>query len=135
MGLSPHLLFFLANSIFWTRITSLYGKQTSPVILCMQNRVIITRITSLYGSQLYSVALYIQNRGFRTNIAYLYGSQTYPVILCLKTACLASELLFSMGPRPDLWFLHAKQRLLDPNYKSLSVADITCCFEHEIQRN
>ena len=29
------------------------------------------------------------------------------------TACLASELPDSMGPRPHLWILIAKQRLLD----------------------
>ena len=45
-----------------------------------------------------------------------------------KTACLASELLVSMDPSPHLWFLHAKQRLLYPNSKSLCVPDITCSF-------
>ena len=32
-----------------TRISSLYGTQTSPIGLCMQNEISI-RITSLYGS-------------------------------------------------------------------------------------
>ena len=44
------------NSEFLTRITSLYGYQTSPVVLCMQNSVINTRITCPYGSQPSSVA-------------------------------------------------------------------------------
>ena len=52
-----------------------------------------------------------------------------------KTATLAHELLVSMGPSPHLWFLHAKQRLLDQNNKSLSVPDITCRFVHAIQRD
>ena len=39
---------------------------------------------------------------------------------------LAPELLGSMGPSPHLWFLHAKQRHLDQNYKSLWVPDIAC---------
>ena len=33
-----------------------------------------------------------------------------------------------MDSSPHLWFLHAKQRLLDPNNKSLWVPDITCRF-------
>ena len=39
--------FCMQNSDFWSRITSLYGYRTSPVVLCMQNRVIRTRITYL----------------------------------------------------------------------------------------
>ena len=43
------------------------------------------------------------------------------------TAWLAPELLGSMGPSPHLWFLHAKQRLLDQStslygYKTSPVA-------------
>ena len=52
-----------------------------------------------------------------------------------KTATLAFELLVSMGPRPHLCFLHAKQRLLDQNNKSLWVPDITRRFVHAIQRD
>ena len=35
-----------------------------------------------------------------------------------KTGTLAPELQVSMGPSPHLRFLHAKQRLLDQNYKA-----------------
>ena len=51
-----------------------------------------------------------------------------------STACLASELLVSMGPRPHLWILIVKQRLLVQNYKSLWVPDLTCCFVHAKHR-
>ena len=34
--------FWKQNSYFWTRITSLYGSQTQPDILCMENSVIST---------------------------------------------------------------------------------------------
>ena len=40
----------------------------------------------------------------------------------------------SMGPSPHLRFLLEKERLLDQNYKSLWVADITCGFVHSKQR-
>ena len=42
--------FYMLNCDFWTRITSLYGSQTWPVLLCMYNSVLNIRITSLYGS-------------------------------------------------------------------------------------
>ena len=123
----------MQNSDFWTRITSLYGYQTSPLILCMQNSVISTRNTSLCGSKPSFVVLCIQKSDFRTRIACLYGSQTSPVIFACKTACLASELLVSMGPCHHRWFLDAQQRLLDQNNKSLWVPDMKCPFVHEKQ--
>ena len=52
-----------------------------------------------------------------------------------KTARLATELLVSMGPFPHLWFLQAKQGLLDQNYKSLWVLDLTCRFVHVERRD
>ena len=72
----------------------------------------------------------MQTSDFWTRITSLYGSQTLPVIFACKPAWLASELLVSMGPSPHLWLLHAKQRLLDLNYKSLWVQDLTCGFVH-----
>ena len=55
----------------------------------------------------------------------------YDLSFCAcTTACLASELQISMGSTLQLWFLHAKQRLLDKNYKSLCILDLTCRFVH-----
>ena len=48
------------------RIISLYGSQTSPVVLYMQYSVISNRNTSLYGFQPSSVVLFIQNSDLRT---------------------------------------------------------------------
>ena len=47
-----------------------------------------------------------------------------PFCAC-KTTRLAKELLVYMRPSPHLLFLHAKQRLLDRNCKSLWVPDFT----------
>ena len=49
------------------------------------------------------------------------------------TTSLAPELVVSMGPCLHLWFLLAKQRLLDQNYKSLLVPDLTCSCVHAKQ--
>ena len=51
------------------------------------------------------------------------------------TACLPSEILVSMGPRPHLWILIANQRLLVHNFKSLWVPDLTCRFVLAKQRD
>ena len=40
-----------------------------------------------------------------------------------------------MGHSPYLWFLHAKQRILEQNYKSLWVPDLTCRFVRAKQRD
>ena len=40
-----------------------------------------------------------------------------------------------MGPSPHLWYLDAKQRLFDQNYKSLWVPDLTFRFVHAKQRD
>ena len=102
--------FCIPNSEFWPRITSLYGSQTSPALLCNQNGLICTRISSLYWFQPTSV------------------------VFACKTAWLASESLVSMGPSPHVWFLDAKQLLLDQNNKSLRVADKSCRFVHGKQQ-
>ena len=99
------------NSDFWTGITSIYVSKTSPVVLCKQYSVISTRMTCLYGSQPFSL------------------------VFACKTAEFGAELQVSMGPRPHLSFLDAKQRLFDQNNKSQLVPDITCRFVHEKQRD
>ena len=57
------------------------------------------------------------------------------MLFAFKTALLAPELQVSMGPSPHLWFLHSKQGLLDKNYMSLWVPDLTCRFVHTKQRD
>ena len=135
IGPSPYLWVFHEKSDFRTRITSLYGSQTSPIVFCMQNNVISIRITSLYGSQLSSVFFCMQNSDLWIRIKSLYGSQTSPVdlwmqnsvptsrmtliylsqpssvVLCIQNSSSIKEILVALGPSPHLWFLYAKQRL------------------------
>ena len=108
MGPSLHLWFLDAKQRLWTRTTSLYGSQVSPVVLCLQNSVISTRITSLYGAQPSSV------------------------VFACKTAIFGAELQISMAPRPHLCLFQGKQWLLEQNNKSLQVP--TCRFVHVQQR-
>ena len=146
------------KSDIWTRTTSLYWSQTSAVVLCMHNIVISTRIKRLCCFAALTCGFCMLNSDFWTRITNLYGTQTWPVVLCMyiivlsmrntslywfqtssvvfacKTAWLAPELIVSMGPSPRVWFLDAKQRLLERNNKSLCVPDTTCRFVHVQQR-
>ena len=85
----------MQNIVISTRIASLCGSQTSPVILRMQNSVISTRVTSLYGSQPSSV------------------------VLACKTASFGPELQFSMDPRPHLSFCTCKNSVISTRMTSV----------------
>ena len=96
--------FCMQNSEFWTRITTLYGSQTSPVVLCMENSVISIRITSLHGSQPSRVVFGCKTATYRPEKQISMGSR-HDLLLCeCKTAWFASDLLVSMCPNPHLCF-------------------------------
>ena len=40
-----------------------------------------------------------------------------------------------MGPSPHMWFSYSKQGIMDNNYESLWVQDLTCRFVHAKQRD
>ena len=68
----------------------------------------------------------MENSNFSTWITSLYVFQPSSVVFACKTAHFRPKFQVSMGPSPQLQFLHAKQRVLAPNYKSLWVPDLTC---------
>ena len=125
----------MPNSSFRTRITSLYGYLTSPMVFCIQSSDFSTRIASVYGSQPSSVVLCIQNSVFGIRNTTLYVSKPSFVAFACKTATLGPELQVSMGPRPHLWFLHSKQRIYLQNCKSLWVPALICGFVRSQQRH
>ena len=145
---NPHLcFFFMQYSAFWTRISGLYGSQTSSVIFSTHNcelntRIkrlywfqpspvaLWTRVTSLYGSQTWPVVLCMQYSMISTRITCLYGSQPLSVVFACKTATFGAQLQVSMCPSSHLWFLHTQQRIQDQNFKSVRVPDFICGFEH-----
>ena len=131
----PTCGFWMQNSDFWNRITSFYGFQPLSVVLCVENSDFRTKIACLYGSKTSPVILCMQNSVPSIRITSLYESQPSSVVFGCETATLGPDLQVSMGPSPHLWFLHAKQWLLDPKSKSLWVPDITCRFVPAIQRD
>ena len=62
------------------------------------------------------------------------GSSHHLWFCAYKTAPFGQKLQVSVGLRPLLWFLHAKQRLLDQNHKSQWIPDMNCRFVHVQQR-
>ena len=111
MGPSPHLCFLHAKQ---RHLDQTYKSLRIPVLTCRFVHAI--------------------QRNYHQNYC-IYGSHPFCAVFAFKTAPFGAELQVSMGPRPHLWFLHAKQRLLDANNKSLWAPDITCRFEHAIQRD
>ena len=118
----------MLNSDFCIRIRSLHWSQTSPVVLCLQNNVTSIWITSLYWSQPSSVVFACKTVTLGPELQVIIGPRHHQCYFAFKTASLAPELQVSMVPSPHLWFLHAKQRLLDQNCKSLRVPVLICGF-------
>ena len=119
----------MQNNDFRTRITSLYGSQTSPMVFCIQNGVFSTRISNLYGSQPSSVVFFaFTTASLWPELIVSMGPRPDLSLCACKTTWLTSELLVSMGPSLHLWFLHAKLRLNDQNYKSLLVPHLIYVF-------
>ena len=83
--------FCIRNGDFWTRITCLYGSQTSSVLLSIHKRVLSIRINRLYWFQPSPVVLCMQNSAFRPRITSLCGSKTPPVVFACKTATSGPE--------------------------------------------
>ena len=80
---------------------------------CMQNSDYSIRITSLYGSQPSFVAFVCKTATLGPELQVSIDPRQHLRLFAFQTATLAPELQVSMGPSPHLWFLHAKQRLLD----------------------
>ena len=127
--------FWMQNSDFWSRITTIYVSQLSSVVFAYTTAHFGPEFQVCMGPRLHLwFWAHITACLTQEYKDYMCSSPRLWFCAC-KTATLALELLVSMGPRPHLCFLHAKQRLLDQNNKSLWVPDITCRFVHAIQRD
>ena len=88
----------MQNSDFWSRITSLYGSQIWPVVLCMYKSVLIIRIISLYGSQHSSVVFACKTAPFGPELHVSVCTRPHLSFCACNTTWLAPESLVSMGP-------------------------------------
>ena len=108
MGSSPHLSFLDAKHRLWTRITSLYGSQTTPVVLCMQN----SSKSPCYQSKNYKWVLepietsktdgrYAVLQAQNHRIISLSGSQTQPVVLCIQNSVISTWITSLYVSKPS----------------------------------
>ena len=148
----------MQSSDFRTRLTSVYGSQTSSVVLGTPNSVLSTRIKRQYGFQPSPVVLFMQTAtlaleilvsivpsshlwflhtksDFWTRIANLYGSQLSHAVLWLQCSAISTRTTCPYGSQPLPAVLRAKERLLEQNYKSVWDPDHTCRFVHARQRD
>ena len=97
------VFFHFHNSDFRTSLTSLYGSQTSSVVLSTHNSVLSTRIKRLCGFQPSRVVLCMQISLISIRITSLYESQPVHVAFACKPAPFGAEKIqVSIGPKPHL---------------------------------
>ena len=135
MGPSPHLWFLDAKQRILVQSTSLYGYQTSLVVLCMQKSVICTRIKTLYGLQLSPVVLCMQSSDLWTRKTRLNGSQTWPFVLHMYDNVISTRITRLYGSQPSSVGFACKTTTFGPVYESLWVPDLTCRFVRAKERD
>ena len=95
---------------------------------CIQNSDFSTRIASLYWSQPSSVVFACKTATLWPELIVSMGTRPHLSFWACKITWLATEILVYMGHSPHLWFLKVKHRLLDQNYKSIWVPDLSYGF-------
>ena len=126
----PHLWFHTCKS---ARLgTEILVPSTHLLLVHAKQGILNQNYKSLWVQDL-TCRLCMQNSAICTRNTSLYGSQHSSVVFARKTSSFGPEIQVSMGPRPHLSFVHAKQRDLHQNYKSLGVPDMTCPFVHVLQ--
>ena len=88
------------NSLLSPRIKRPYGFQPSPVVLCIQNSDFRTRITSLCWSIDHTCGFCRQNSDFWSGITSLYGSQNSPVIFYIQNSVPSIRITSLYGSQP-----------------------------------
>ena len=107
--------FYMQNSDFWSRITTLYGSQTTPVFFWMQNSVNSIRITSLYGSLPSSEVFGCKTATFWPELQVSMGPKSHLSFCAWKTAWFALVWLVYMGSTPHQCFFSCKTATLGPD--------------------
>ena len=118
----------MQNSVFWSRITSVNGSQTWPIVLCMQKSVISTWITSLYWSQPSCAVFGCKTATYGLEWQFYMGSSHHLCFSSCKTATLWPDLQICMVPRPLLWFWAHITACLAQEYKDYMGSSLHLCI-------
>ena len=117
----------MQNSVICTRMTSLYGFQPLSAFFSPCKTVTLRPdLQVCIGPSPQLCFFAYKTATFGEELKACMGPWLHLSFCACKTAWLASESLVSMGPSPYLWILHANQRLLEPNYKSIWVPALIC---------
>ena len=93
--------FCMHNSDFWTRIKSLYGSQTSPVVLCRQNGVFNTWITNHHGTLPSSVDFACKTWSFRPELQVSMGPRPHMSFCALQNSVICTSITSLYGFQPS----------------------------------
>ena len=104
--------FWMQNSNFWSGVTSLYGSQTKPVVLCMQNTVNNTRNSRLYGFQPSSEVFACKTATLGPDLQVCICPSPNVCYWALVTAFLEQEYQVYVGSSHHLWFRACKTATL-----------------------
>ena len=119
----------MQSSDFSTRIASLYGSQTSSMFFfAFKTAPLAAELQVSMGPSPHLWFYAFTTATLWPELIVSMGPRPHLSFWACKTKWLTSELPVSMGPSLHLWILHAKQRLLDQNYKSLWVPALICGF-------
>ena len=148
----------MQNRDFWSRITSLYRSQTSPVVFACKTAWFASEWQVYRGSSPHLWLCGCKTATLGPDLQVCIGPRPHLRFWALITACLAQEqrdyiasrlhlcfcarktatlgleLQVSVDPSPHLWFLHAKQWRLDQNNKCRCFPNMTCHFVHVQER-
>ena len=135
MGLRPHLWFWAHITACLAQEWKDYMGSSLHLWLCAcKSATLAHELLVPIGASphLWFCAFKTATLGSKLHVSM--GPRPHLLFSAFKTACLASELLVSMGPSPHVLFLDAKQWLLDWIKKYMS-PDVTCRFVHANQRD
>ena len=114
------------NSVLSIRPTSLYGFPSSSVVFDCKTAPFGAELYVPMGPRTHLSVCACKTSRFAPQLLVSVGTRSHLSVCACKTACLASELPVCVDPSLHLWILHAKHRLLDPNYKFLWVPPLIC---------
>ena len=91
-------------------MTSLYWSQTSPIVLYLPNRAISTRITCLYGCQTSSVVFGCKTATSGTELHVSVGQRPHLWVIHAKMRLAEQNNMSLWVPDMICRFVHVQQR-------------------------
>ena len=135
LGSSPHLWFCaMITATLETKLHVSMGPRLHLWFCACKTECLASELLVPMGPALIC-GFNMQNSDSWTRITCLHGSQTSAVVLWVESSVISIRFSCLYGSQPSSVFFACKQWLLDQNYKSLFVPDLTCRFVHAKRRD